>query len=63
MTTFQICHLRANRKLSNARRHIYDFIDADIYFIREVLVLHFVNGLHPLTLVFFPNTSLIFGKG
>ena len=45
-------------KPSNDRRHARDFMDAD-YLCGEVLLLGFLNGLHPQTLTFF-SLSLSF---
>ena len=46
MTTFRSCHPIVNRTLVNDHRHVRDFIDAE-FFIGEVFLLYFWNGLHP----------------
>ena len=39
MTNFWSCHLIVNRKLTDDRRHVCDFIDLGVFF-REVLLVH-----------------------
>ena len=42
MTNFWSCHLIVDRKLADDRRHVHDFIDADLSRWGENL-LHFSN--------------------
>ena len=61
MTSFRSCHLIVNRKLPDDRRRVRDFIDAD-FFVGEIFILYFWNGLHPQTPTFSPTILLVWGK-
>ena len=45
MTDFLSCHLIVNRKLTDDRRHVSDFIDAD-FFIADVFLLYLMDSIH-----------------
>ena len=62
MTNFRSCHLIVNRKLAHDRSsRVCDFIDPD-FSVGEVLLIYFLNGLHPQTLTFSFAITLILGK-